>query len=112
MKAFLFNFNPIPSVEYIHYTLNNTSSVETWVAPLQNSAILISKLTVHELAAVLHSHFRETWFVLIEANSENTNGWLPNDFWEYLFEPNTVWSKKLVHSFLPNNVPPPPPPKF
>lgn len=102
MRAFIFTHNPILQSEYVYDILNKTTSVETWVAPFSYSAILISKLTVSELSAVLHSHFGDAWFILVEANKDNVNGWLPNDFWEYILDPYTVWARQFQKSSIPN----------
>lgn len=105
MKAFLLSYGVTLNVAFVHYVLNDTNAVKTWVSPLPNASILVSDLTVIDLSAVLHGRFGDAWFVLVEANADNCNGWLPNEFWEYLTNPSVAWSKQLFKKFIPANMP-------
>ena len=96
MNAYLFSYNSIIPQNTVQEILNQTSAVETWVAPISSSAIVLSRLSVAELAAVLHTHLGETWFLLIEATPQNSNGWLPANFWEYISNPDATWSKQIL----------------
>ncbi|MCG8067979.1 MAG: hypothetical protein JAY84_08935 [Candidatus Thiodiazotropha taylori] len=96
MNAYLFSYNSIIPQHTVQEILNRTSAVETWVAPISSSAIVLSRLSVAELAAVLHTHLGETWFLLVEATPQNSNGWLPANFWEYISNPDATWSKQIL----------------
>lgn len=96
MNAYLFTYNTIVPQQTVQNILNHTSAVETWVAPITSSAIVLSKLSVAELAAVLHTHLGDTWFLLVQATPHNSNGWLPENFWEYISNPDATWSKQLL----------------
>jgi hypothetical protein len=109
VKAYILNANPILPFEHVHRILNNTSAVDTWVSPFQGCAIVLSRLTVSELAAVLQTHFSGVWFLLVEANQDNSNGWLPPQFWEYMSNPHKAWSDKILAGLLKQSPPPPPP---
>lgn len=93
MKAFLLNFSSVLEQSYVHSVLNNTNSIDNWLSALPYSAILVSRLTCSELAAVLHSHFGDNLFIVIEANANNTSGWLPKEFWDFINNPQTNWAK-------------------
>lgn len=89
MKAFILNYSAILDIGFVQGVLNSTQSIETWASPFPFSAIVISKLTVTELSAVLHSYFGDTWFLITEANQQNTNGWMTNELWSYINNPQT-----------------------
>jgi len=108
VKAYLLTYNSVFNPEYVHQILNNTRAIQTWVSPFPYSAIVLSNLTVNELAAVLQTHFAGVWFMLAEVNKDNTNGWLPAQFWEYVGDPQAAWSKRLFAQFA-KTLPPPRP---
>jgi hypothetical protein len=98
MKAYIFSWNSVVTREFIASLLSATGAVETWVSPLPASAIVISKLSVSELAAVLRVHMGDIWFILVEATPQNSNGWLPPQFWEYITQPDSVlYSRYLAN---------------
>jgi len=106
MKAFIFVHNNVLTPEYVYGILNNTRAVQTWVSPFSSTFIIVSNLSIHELTAVLNTHLSGIWFVLVEANKENTNGWLPGEFWEYLIHPQATWTKKLLMQLTQTPAPP------
>ena len=95
MKPFLLSFSALLNANHVHAVLNNSNSVETWISPFPFSAIVVSRLTAIELGAVLHSHFGDNLFIVVEATTYNTSGWLPPEFWEYVNNPQAAWSKNL-----------------
>lgn len=107
MKAFLLTYNSIFPPERVHQILNSTRAIETWLSPYPFAAVVLSRLTVNELAAVLQTHFAGIWFIVVEANKDNSNGWLPPQFWEYIADPDNAWSKKFLAGLL-GDIPPPP----
>lgn len=107
MKAFILTYSSMLDIGYVHNVLNSSQSVETWISPFPYSAIVISKLTVSELSAVLHSHFGENWFIVIEASQHNSNGWLTKEFWDYIAEPQTAVARKVWSQLALQNLPPP-----
>jgi hypothetical protein len=107
LKAFLLAYNSVFSPEYVHRVLSSTRAIQTWASPFPNTAIILSNLTVSELAAVLHTHFGEIWFIVVEVNKDNANGWLPAQFWDYVSDPQSTWSKRLFEQ-LGKTLPPPP----
>lgn len=109
MKAYLLTHSGLLEPSQAYQILNQTQAIETWISPFPYSAVLISKLTVAELAAVLRSHFGDTWFILVEANKDNSNGWLPQQFWDYVMDPQKAWTQQLFARLF-KNLPPPPPP--
>jgi len=107
MRSYLLTHSAMLAPESVHQILNQTQSIETWLSPFPYAAVLISRLTISELSAVMHSHFGDTWFILVETSKDNVNGWLPQQFWDYLIDPQTAWSQQLFAK-LHKNLPPPP----
>lgn len=103
MKAFLLSFSPALLVNHVHTVLNGSNSVETWLSPFPFSAIIVSRLTTSELAAVFHSHFGNNLFIVTEATSQNTSGWLHAEFWEYINNPENVLRKNMFNYPALNN---------
>ena len=95
MRAFLLSFSALLNSNHVHNVLNTSNSVETWVSPFPFSAIVVSRLTALELGAVLHSHFGESLFMIVEATTLNTSGWLPMEFWNFVNDPQGTWSKQF-----------------
>ena len=95
MRAFVLNFSALLNQTQVHSVLNASAAVETWATPFPFSAIVVSRLTVLELGAVLHSHFGEALFILVEATKFNTGGWLPIEFWNVINDPQGACSKKV-----------------
>ena len=103
MKAFLLSFSSLLDVNYVHTVLNNSNSVETWLSPFPFSVIIVSRLTTSELGAVLQSHFGGNLFVVVEATPQNTSGWLPPEFWDYINNPQHVWRRNIFNFSAINN---------
>jgi len=113
VKAYLFTYSSIVTSEEANAILNRTAAIETWLSPFPYAAIIISRLSVNELAAVLRTHFHEAWFMVAEVNKDNSNGWLPKQLWDYVTDPQTAWSNQLLANLLRSQsslAPPPPPP--
>lgn len=95
VKPYLLTHNSLLSPEKTHRFLNETKAVQTWVSPYPCVSILLSDLTVNELTAVLNTHFGRIWFILVELETDRTNGRLPAEFWEYITNPQQAWSQNL-----------------
>ena len=108
MKAYLLNFSNLIDHNYVLSVLNNSNSIENWLSPFPYSAIVVSRLTCLELGAVLHSHFADHLFILVEATTTNTAGWLPSNFWEFINNPQASWAKQVFPQIARPNLPTPP----
>lgn len=108
MRAFLLNFSTLLDQHHVHGVLNSSNSIENWLSPFPYSAIVVSRLTAVELGAVLHSHFGGHLFILVEATTTNTGGWLPKEFWDFINNPQTSWSKQIFPAIQRPIIPPPP----
>ena len=95
MKPYLLTYTQPGTPAHVQYVLSDTQAVETWVAPFPYAAILISKLDVQDLAAVLRDRLPDIWFMVTELKSDAVQGWLPGDLWEYVNDPQHVWSRNL-----------------
>ncbi len=100
MKAYIFSWNNVYTSEYVTFLLNDTQAIETWVSPISGTAILISKLSITDLSSVLHGRLGEVWFLLVEATQYNTNGWLPNNFWNYINNPQSMVQRNYLAELL------------
>lgn len=95
MRAFLLTYSNVLPPDFVHQVLNNTGAIQTWLSPFPYSAIVLSDLTVGELSAVLRTHFSGAWFLTVEINQENSNGWMAPQFWECINDPEGTWSKRF-----------------
>lgn len=105
MKAYLLTYSQACTPMQAQYLLNDTQAIETWVTPFPYAAILVSKLGVHDLAAVIRNRIPGVLFMVTELKSETAQGWLPGDLWEYVNDPQGAWSRKL---FAGLTIPPAP----
>ena len=105
MKAYLLTYSQACTPTQAQYLLNDTQAIETWVMPFPYAAILLSKLSVHDLAAVIRSRIPGVWFMMTELKSDTVQGWIPGDLWEYVNNPHGAWSRKLFADLV---VPPAP----
>lgn len=108
MKAFLLAYNPMFPSDFVHKVLNETRAVAYWASPFNGAVIVLSQLTVAELAAVLREHFNGVWFIVTEADKNNANGLLPAPFWEYVNDPFAAWAKQTFSRLAAISPPPPP----
>ena len=106
MKSYLLAYSQACAPAQVQYLLNDTQAIETWVAPFPYSAILLSKLNVHDIAAVIRNRLPGVWFMITELKSDGVQGWLPGDLWEYVNDPQQAWSRKLFAALVP--IPPAP----
>ena len=104
MKSYLLTYSQACTPTQVQYLLNDTQAIETWVTPFPYAAIILSKLNVHDLAAVIRNRLPGVWFMMNELNSDTVQGWLPADIWEYVNDPQQAWSRKLFATLAP--VPP------
>lgn len=100
MKAYIFSWNNLYTTEYVFDVLNDTQVIDSWVSPITNTAIIISNLNCIDLSSLLHGRLGETWFVLVEANSFNTGGWLPSNFWDYINDPKSISQKNYLAELI------------
>ena len=96
MKAYLFTWNPVLPQMHIASVLNSSNAIDTWVSPFPSVAIVVSKLSLSELTAVPNTHMAGIWFILNEANSVNTSGLLPAEFWNYVNNPSSIVYKSYL----------------
>ena len=109
MKSYLLTYSQAITPAQVQHMLNETGAVETWVAPFPYAAILVSKLNVHDIAAILHNRLPGVWFMVTELDAAAVQGWLPKDLWEYVNDPQAAWSRKLFAGFGSFSAEPPPP---
>ena len=101
MKSYLLTYSQAYTPTQVQYLLNDTHAVETWVTPFPYAAILLSRLDVHDLAAVIRSRLPGVWFMMTELKSDSVQGWLPGNLWEYVNDPQQAWSRKLFADLAP-----------
>ena len=111
MKSHLLTYSQATTPVQVQHMLNESGAIETWVAPFPYAAILVSKLDVHDIAAILHSRLPGVWFMVTELDAAAVQGWLPRDLWEYVNDPQGAWSRKLFAGLAPFSTEPPPPPQ-
>ena len=107
MKAYLFAYSQACSQAQVHAFLNDTNAIKMWVAPFPYAAILVSDLNTQDLGAILHRRLSDSWFIVTEMNRQTVDGWLPENLWEYVNEPEQAWSRKLFEQIPPPKTPPP-----
>lgn len=100
MKSYLLTYSQAITPAQVQHMLNETGAVETWVAPFPYAAILVSKLNVHDIAAILHNRLPGVWFMVTELDAAAVQGWLPKDLWEYVNDPQGAWSRKLFAGWI------------
>ncbi len=108
MKAFILSHSHMTSPEAMYQILDKTQAVSTWVTPYRHMVIVLSNLSITELAAVLRTHMPDTWFTLVEAKPDNCDGWLPRQFWEYINDPEKAHSDKIFEKLFASSPPPAP----
>ena len=99
------------SPQSVYYVLNTSRAVATWLSPFPSCAIVLSRLTLHELAAVIQTHLDDALFLLIQATPANCQGWLPAQFWAYINDPEKAYTDKVfaeILKSLPAPTSPPP----
>jgi hypothetical protein len=99
MNAFLFCHSAIMKPDEVRSILNKTKAVATWISPFPYSTIVVSELTVVELAAIFRTHLGETWFVVAELEKSSCDGLLPEQCWRYISDPFGSWSAKVLAHF-------------
>ena len=95
MKSYLLTYTQAVRPAYVQHVLNDTKTVETWVAPFPYAAILISEQDIQDLAAVLRNRLPGIWFMVAELKGDTVQGWLPGNLWEYVNDPQQAWSRNL-----------------
>lgn len=89
----------------VQYLLNDSNAIETWVSPFPYAAIVISKLNINELGAVIRERLPGVWFMVTELKSGTVQGWIPGDLWQYVNDPQGVWTRKQLADLLISPVP-------
>ena len=107
MKAYLFAYSQACIQARVHAMLNDTEAVKMWVAPFPYAAILVSDLNTQDLGAVLHKRLSDAWFIVTEMNRQIVDGWLPENIWKYVNEPEQTWSRQLLEQLPSPQTPPP-----
>lgn len=107
MKSYLFAYSQACPPEQAHAVLNATNAVHFWIAPFPYSAIVISHLDSPDLAAVLRQRLPNIWILVTEMSTYSTNGWLPQNLWEYVGNPSQAITQQLYPPTPPNQPPTP-----
>ena len=95
MKAYLLAHSQACTPRQVQHLLNDTEAVATWVTPFPFAAILVSSLSVNDLAAVLRDRLPSVWFIVTELRGDSVQGWLPRELWDYVNNPSQAWSRQL-----------------
>ena len=95
MKAYLLAHSQACTPQQVQHLLNDTQAVETWVTPFPFAAILVSSLSVNDLAAVVRDRLPGVWFMVTELRGDTVQGWLPKELWDYVNDPSRAWSRQL-----------------
>lgn len=98
MKSYLFTYSQACTQAEAYAVLNDTQGVQTWIAPFPHAAILVSSLNVQDLSAILRERLPEVWFMVTEMDHQTVNGWLPENLWEYVNDPQKAWSQQLIRT--------------
>jgi len=96
MKPYLFTYSATCSQARVHAMLNATEAIKNWVAAFPHSAILVSNLDTRELSAILRLKLNGAWFVVTQIDSKATDGWLPDDLWQFVNNPGEASLAKLL----------------
>ena len=100
MKPYLFTYSQACTPIQVQYLLNDSNAFETWVSPFPYAAIVVSKLTVHELGAIIRERLPGVWFMVTELHSSTVQGWIPGDLWQYVNDPQGTWTRNQFAKFL------------
>ena len=96
MKPYLFTYSATCSQARVHAMLNATEAIKNWVAAFPHSAILVSNLDTRELSAILRLKLNGAWFVVTQIDSKATDGWLPDDLWQFVNNPGEASLAELL----------------
>lgn len=85
--------------EEVRDFLDAQSKILNWRWELPNAFFLVSELSAHELAALVHRLNEKARFLITEYAAVNSEGWLGNNAWKILNEqalPGETQDKKAT----------------
>lgn len=80
----VFDRNLLYNYQILHDAIKKDPYIKDWWHYMQSSYVLISPLSANALAERLMINFNNHRFLLIEINSKNYQGWLPQDAWTWI----------------------------
>lgn len=90
-KAYIINFDKgglIDSFDYkkFHDNLTTAKGVINWWHYLESSYIIITdaNVTATNVSDFVLQHMKEKYFLVVELNLKNHNGWLPKEAWDWI----------------------------
>ena len=77
----------------LHENIKNDPNILDWWHYITSSYLLVSQLSVNDLANKIINYFPNHRFLLIKVDPHTSQGWLPKDAWEWL----TKYKNKLPY---------------
>ncbi len=90
-KAYILNFDKgglLDNFDYksFHEILTNAKGVFDWWHYLESSYIIIvdNHITANNISDFVRTRMSNKYFIVVELNLSNHNGWLPQEAWEWI----------------------------
>jgi sulfur transfer complex TusBCD TusB component (DsrH family) len=71
--------------EALHNFISNNETVHNWWHYIKSCYLIKSDLSAREIADALPQSMREGSFLVVEVNLSNSNGWLPEKAWRWIY---------------------------
>jgi len=71
--------------EALHNFISNSELVHNWWHYIKSCYMIKSELSAREIADALPRSMREGSFLVVEVNLSNSNGWLTEKAWRWIY---------------------------
>ncbi|OGK11402.1 hypothetical protein A2954_06575 [Candidatus Roizmanbacteria bacterium RIFCSPLOWO2_01_FULL_37_12] len=88
-KGYIFVFDRSLRSDYtkLHKAIKDNRNILNWWHYLTSGYILISTESASELTNFMRENLpSDTYFIIMEINHNNYNGWLPQEAWDWIRE--------------------------
>lgn len=100
-RCFLVGFNVLSlPVKDLTGFFDTQTEIVNWYGILPGQVFVISALDPKTLNRLIGSRFPKDLFIVAQLDPNATDGWLPEEAWNFINQPQPSLSRSLAESFL------------
>lgn len=100
-RCFLVGFNALSlAVQDLTAFFDTRSEIVNWYSILMGQVFVISALDAKTLNHLIVNRFPKGLFIVAQLDPSTTDGWLPQEAWDFINQPQPSLAESLARNFL------------
>jgi hypothetical protein len=98
-RCFLIGFNPLSlAVQELTGFFDTRAEIVNWYSILVGQIFVISALDAKTLNRLIVNRFPKGFFIVAQLDPSATDGWLPQEAWDFINQPQPSLSESLARN--------------